>query len=374
MSDSTGTPDSPAATGGPLRVGLIGYGLAGSVFHAPLIAATDGLVLDTVSTRSPQRQAQARAEHPRVRTVETPEAVIGRAGDLDLIVLASPNKTHVPLATAALEAGLPVVVDKPLAATAAEAEQLAALADSRGLLLSVFQNRRWDNDFRTVRGLLDEGAFGEVQRFESRFERWRPRPKGGWRESGDPVEVGGLLYDLGSHLADQALTLFGPAASVYAESDVRRPGAEADDDTFIALTHTSGVRSHLWMSATTAQLGPRFRVLGSRAGYVKYGLDPQEAALREGLRPGVDGAVWGVEPESSWGRLGAGESPRTGGGEAVPTLPGDYPAYYAAVARALREGGRPPVTAGEAAAALRVLEAAKLSAAEGRTVRIAAVA
>ncbi|MFI9027430.1 Gfo/Idh/MocA family oxidoreductase [Streptomyces sp. NPDC053560] len=366
-SDSTGT----ALPGSPLRVGLIGYGLAGSVFHAPMIAATEGLVLDTVSTSSPDRQAQARAEHPQVRTVATPDEVLARADELDLIVLASPNKTHVPLATAALEAGLPVVVDKPLAATAAEAEQLAALAEDRGLLLSVFQNRRWDNDFLTLRKLVEEGALGEVWRFESRFERWRPKPKGGWRESGDPAEIGGLLYDLGSHVADQALTLFGPVVSVYAESDVRRPGAEADDDTFLALTHANGVRSHLWVSATTAQLGPRFRVLGSEAGYVKYGLDPQEAALREGLRPGT-GAEWGVEPESSWGRIGAGESPETGGGEPVPTLPGDYPAYYAAVAEALRTGGTPPVTALEAAAALRVLEAARLSAAEGRTVRIGA--
>ncbi|MFJ6749765.1 Gfo/Idh/MocA family oxidoreductase [Streptomyces sp. NPDC091266] len=374
MSDSTGTPDRPADSRGPLRVGLIGYGLAGSVFHAPLIAATEGLVLDTVSTSDPERQAQARTEHPQVTTVGTPEAVLDRAAGLDLIVLATPNKTHVPLATAALEAGLPVVVDKPLAATAAEAEKLAALADERGLLLSVFQNRRWDNDFRTVRKLVEDGALGDVQRFESRFERWRPQPKGGWRESGDPVEVGGLLYDLGSHLADQALALFGPVLSVYAESDVRRPGAEADDDTFIALTHANGVRSHLWVSATTAQLGPRFRVLGSKAGYVKYGLDPQEAALREGLRPGADGARWGVEAEAWWGRLGSGESPQSGGGEPVPTLEGDYPAYYAAIAHALRTGGRPPVTALEAAAALRVLEAAKLSAAEGRTVRIEAAA
>ena len=374
MSDSTGTPDRPADSRGPLRVGLIGYGLAGSVFHAPLIAATEGLVLDTVSTSDPERQAQARTEHPQVTTVGTPEAVLDRAAGLDLVVLATPNKTHVPLATAALEAGLPVVVDKPLAATAAEAEKLAALADERGLLLSVFQNRRWDNDFRTVRKLVEDGALGDVQRFESRFERWRPQPKGGWRESGDPVEVGGLLYDLGSHLADQALALFGPVLSVYAESDVRRPGAEADDDTFIALTHANGVRSHLWVSATTAQLGPRFRVLGSKAGYVKYGLDPQEAALREGLRPGADGARWGVEAEAWWGRLGSGESPQSGGGEPVPTLEGDYPAYYAAIAHALRTGGRPPVTALEAAAALRVLEAAKLSAAEGRTVRIEAAA
>ncbi|AWN27418.1 Gfo/Idh/MocA family oxidoreductase [Streptomyces sp. NEAU-S7GS2] len=368
ISDPTGT----AAPDGPLRVGLIGYGLAGSVFHAPLIPATEGLRLDIVSTSDPERQAQARAEHPQVRTVDSPQAVLDHAADLDLIVLASPNKTHVPLATAALEAGLPVVVDKPLAATAAEAEKLAALADDRGLLLSVFQNRRWDNDFRTVRKLIEEGALGDIQRFESRFERWRPQPKGGWRESGDPAEIGGLLYDLGSHLVDQALTLFGPVVSVYAESDIRRPGAEADDDTFLALTHAGGVRSHLWVSATTAMLGPRFRVLGSRAGYVKHGLDPQEAALREGLRPGTEGVEWGVEPESRWGRLGAGSSPQTGGGEPVPTLPGDYPAYYAAIARALREGGRPPVTATEAAAALRVLEAAKLSAAEGRTVRIEA--
>ncbi|WP_052229922.1 Gfo/Idh/MocA family oxidoreductase [Streptomyces sp. CT34] len=373
LGDPLGTPHSPRP---PFRVGLVGYGLAGSVFHAPLIAVTEGLLLDTVSTSDPERQAQARAEHPQVRTVATAEAVLDRAaaGALDLIVLASPNRTHVPLATAALEAGVPVVVDKPLAATAAEAEKLAALAADRGLLLSVFQNRRWDNDFLTVRKLIADGALGEVRRFESRFERWRPRPKGGWRESGDPAELGGLLYDLGSHLADQALTLFGPAASVYAEADIRRPGAEADDDTFIAITHANGVRSHLWMSAIAPLLGPRFRVLGDRAGYTKHGLDPQEAALREGQRPGDEGVEWGVEKRTGWGRLGAGASPRSGGGDPVETLPGDYPAYYAAIERALREGGEPPVTATEAAAALRVLEAARISAAEGRTVRIGAAA
>lgn len=368
----TGTGTSGSA---PARVALIGFGLAGSVFHAPLIAATDGLALDTVVTSSPERQRQATDEYPAVRLAASADELWARADELDLVVIASPNRSHVPLARAALEAGLPVVVDKPLAATAAEAEDLAALAERRGLLLSVFQNRRWDNDFRTLRTLLAEGALGEVQRFESRFERWRPQLKGGWRESGDPAEVGGLLYDLGSHLVDQALTLFGPVTSVYAEVDVRRPGARTDDDTFVALTHTSGVRSHLWMSAIAAQLGPRFRVLGSRAGYVKYGLDPQETALREGLRPGTgggtdSGTLWGAEPEAAWGRLGAGESPLTGGGLPVPTLPGDYPAYYRAIATALREGTTPPVTAAEAAAALRVLEAARTSAAEGRTVRI----
>lgn len=355
----------------PLRVGLIGYGTAGSFFHAPLIAAAEDLTLDTVVTANPERRRQALAEHPQARTADSADQLFARAGELDLIVVASPNRTHVPLARQALESGLPVVVDKPLAATATEAEQLAALAGERGLLLSAFQNRRWDSDFLTLRKLLADGTLGRVLRFESRFERWRPNPKGGWRESGDPAELGGLLYDLGSHLVDQALTLFGPAVSVYTEADVRRPGAEADDDTFIALTHASGVRSHLWMSATTAQLGPRFRVLGSESGYVKYGLDPQEAALREGLRPGDEGrTAWGAEPESAWGRLGAGESPLTGGGEPVPSLPGDYPAYYPAIARALRTGGAPVVTAVEAAAALRVLEAARASAVEGRTVRL----
>ncbi|MET7611378.1 Gfo/Idh/MocA family protein [Streptomyces seoulensis] len=356
-------------TGTPLRVGLIGYGLAGSVFHAPLIAATDGLVLDTVVTSNPERQEQARAEFPDVRVAATPDELFERAGELDLIVIASPNKTHVPLATAALKAGLPVVVDKPVAGTAAEARELAALADEHGVLLSVFQNRRWDNDFLTLRKLLADGALGDVWRFESRFERWRPQPKGGWRESGDPAEIGGLLYDLGSHVVDQAVTLFGPVTEVYAEAVVRRDGAETDDDTFLALTHANGVRSHLYVSATTAQLGPRFRVLGSRAGFVKYGLDPQEAALRDGARPGT-GSAWGVEEESLWGRLGAGESPVTGGGTAVETVPGDYPAYYAAVAAAVRGTGPNPVTALEAAETLDVLEAARRSARDKVTVTL----
>ncbi|MCY0929753.1 Gfo/Idh/MocA family oxidoreductase [Streptomyces sp. H27-H1] len=362
-------PTTPLA---PLRVGLVGYGLAGSVFHAPLVSATEGLVLDTVVTSDPGRAAQAREAHPGVRIAATATELLEQSPAPDLVVIASPNKTHVPLATAALTAGIPVVVDKPLAATSAEARELAALADRTGTFLSVFQNRRWDNDFLTLRRLIADGELGEVQRFESRFERWRPQLKGGWRESGAPEEIGGLLYDLGSHVVDQALVLFGPAVQVYAETDVRRPGAEADDDTFIALTHASGVRSHLYVSATTAQLGPRFRVLGSSAGYVKYGLDPQEGALRDGLRPGDAERTWGEEPECLWGRLGSGESPLTGGGTPVRTVPGDYPAYYAAVAAALRDGGPAPVTALEAARCLDVLEAARRSSRDGVTVTMKA--
>ncbi|MFJ5099855.1 Gfo/Idh/MocA family oxidoreductase [Streptomyces sp. NPDC088554] len=353
----------------PLRVGLVGYGLAGSAFHAPLIAAEDGLALDTVVTSSPERREQARAEFPDVRLAASPDELWERAGDLDLIVIAGPNKTHIPLATAAVEAGLPVVVDKPLAGGAAEARELATLAEARGVLLSVFQNRRWDNDFLTVARLLASGELGDVQRFESRFERWRPQLKGGWRESGAPEEIGGLLYDLGSHIVDQALVLFGPVVRVYAESDVRRPGAEVDDDTFIALTHANGVRSHLHASYTAAQFGPRFRVLGSAAAYVKYGIDPQETDLRAGKRPCAT-ADWGREPEALWGRLGAGEPPLTGDGTPVETEPGDYPAYYAGIVTALREGTAPQVTAWQAAAALDVLEAARRSAREGVAVAL----
>ncbi|MFF4652712.1 Gfo/Idh/MocA family oxidoreductase [Streptomyces sp. NPDC001380] len=348
----------------PLRTGLVGFGVAGSAFHAPLIATTPGLRLDAVVTSSPERREQLRREHPGARAVEAPEELLADPSALDLVVIASPNRTHVPLARAALEAGLPVVVDKPLAGTAAEAAALVGLAEERGLMLTVFQNRRWDGDLLTVRRLLEAGALGSVRRFESRFERWRPQIKEGWRELADPAEVGGTLYDLGSHLVDQALTLFGPATAVYAEVDVRRPGAAVDDDAFVALTHASGVRSHLWTSATAAQLGPRLRVLGDHAGYTKHGLDPQEADLRAGRRPG-DGRPWGAEPESAYGVLGTPDDSAP-----LPTEPGDYPAFYRGVAAALRDGAAPPVDPRDAVAVLAVLEAARRSAAAGTTVHL----
>ena len=206
----------------PLRVGLIGFGTAGRFFHAPLLAAAPGLALTTIVTSDPTRRDQASAAYPGVRIVAGAEELWSQG--LDLVVVASPNKTHVPLASAAIEAGAAVVVDKPFAITSQDASGLVELARERGRLLSVFQNRRWDGDFRTVRQLIDEGALGTVHRFESRFERWRPQLKGGWRETGGRDEGSGLLYDLGSHLIDQALTLFGPATSVYAEADIRRAG------------------------------------------------------------------------------------------------------------------------------------------------------
>lgn len=335
-----------------LRVGLAGYGTAGAFFHAPLIAATPGLRLAAVSTRSPERAAEIGARYG-AEVVPEAEALLGRC---DLVVVATPNDSHVPLAAAALAAGTPVVVDKPLAMTAADAEGLVQLADDSGVMLTVFQNRRWDGDFRTVRRLLP--SLGTVTRFESRFERWRPAPKGGWRESSP---TGGLLFDLGPHLADQAIQLLGPVREVYAESDVRRAGVASDDDTFIALTHAGGARSHLWASAVAASFGPRFRVLGSVGAYVKEGLDVQEERLRGGLSPAAPG--FGDEPRERWGTLTAAD----GTTSPAPTEPGDYLAFYRAVAR-----GERPVDPREAVETLRVLEAAKRSAAERAVVRLPA--
>lgn len=346
-----------------IRVGLIGYGLGGRAFHAPLVTAVPGMRLAAIVTRDPGRVAQARAEHPGAEIVDSAERLWERAGELDLVVVASPNRLHVPQARAALNAGLSVVVDKPFAPTADEARALVDEARRLGLLLSVFQNRRWDGDFLTVRRLLAEGALGDVYRFESRFERWRPVPKGGWREAADPAEAGGALYDLGSHLIDQALVLFGPVTHVYAELDIRRPGVQVDDDAFVSLTHASGVRSHLWMSAVAADYELRMRVLGSRAAYVKPGLDVQEAALRDGAVPGPG---WGEEPEESWGRLGADQA-----WTRVRTEPGAYPAFYAAVADALRTGAPPPVDPMDAVTALEIIHAAQRSAEAGSVIDVA---
>ncbi|MFJ2778942.1 MULTISPECIES: Gfo/Idh/MocA family oxidoreductase [unclassified Kitasatospora] len=358
-------PSSLSGPSGPFRVGLIGYGLAGSAFHAPLIASTPGLRLDAVVTANPDRRARLHREHPDARTVDTPEQLLADPDALDLVVIASPNRTHASLARAALHAGLATVVDKPLAATATDALELCRLAESQGTLLSVFQNRRWDGDFLTAQRLVREGALGRVHRFESRFERFRPKPKPGWRELADPAEVGGTLYDLGSHLVDQALTLFGPVETVYAEIDVRRDGAVVDDDAFLALTHASGTRSHLWTSAITPLVGPRLRVLGDAAGYVKSGMDPQEAELRAGRRP--DGThPWGTDQPAHYGTLGTDESAAS-----IPTDPGDYPAFYAGIAAALASPGTPPpVDPHDAVATLAVLEAARAAAATGTTVRL----
>jgi scyllo-inositol 2-dehydrogenase (NADP+) len=341
---------------GPIRVALIGYGLAGAVFHGPLISSTPGMSLATIVTGDPERRARASSDHPDAQLLAGVDALWQRAADHDLVVVATPNRSHVPLGLAALEAGLPVVIDKPMAPTAEEGRRLMAEATERDLLLAVFQNRRWDGDFLTVRGLLSEDALGPIVRFESRFERWRPRvlPEA-WRERGDPEEAGGLLFDLGSHLIDQAVVLFGPPRTVYAEVDRRRPSAEVDDDVFVALEHEAGVRSHLWMSVLAAIPGPRMRVMGMRAAYEKFGLDVQERALSEGARP--DDPDWGREPPDRWGRLSTGDGERT-----VETEPGAYPEFYRGIAASLRDGTPPPVDLEDSVAVLRIIETAQESA------------
>jgi len=348
----------------PIRVAVLGYGLGGSTFHAPFVSTTPGLRLTAVVTGDAGRRAQVEARYPGVAVLDSPERVWERAGDFDLVSISTPNGTHAPLAMAALAAGLHVVVDKPFAATGDEGRAMLAEARRRDRLVIPFHNRRWDGDFRTVQRLIGEGALGDVWRFESRFERWRGEPKARWcrpdtRENGE-----GMLHDIGTHLIDQALHLFGPVHTVYAELDGRYAGVQTEDDALILLTHAGGVRSRLWPSAVSAQSGPRFAVYGSRAAYMKFGLDPQEDTLRAtGLPPGGPG--WGEEPEARWGTLGIGAERRV-----VRTEPGDYGRFYAGVAAALHDGAPVPVAPEDAIAGLDVIEAAYRSAAEGRAVTL----
>ena len=352
-----------SAPGTPLRTAVVGYGLGGEVFHAPLVHATPDLALTSIVTNAPDRVAKARARYPDANVLPNVEALWKRAGEHDLVVVSTPNRFHVPIALGAFDAGLHVVMDKPLAPTADEARRAVLTAADLGLVLTVFQNRRLDGDFLTVRRLIDEGALGGVFRFESRFERWRPTLDGGWRELGAPEEGGGLLLDLGSHLVDQAVELFGLPVSVYAEVERRRQGAATDDDAFVALRHGGGVVSHLWMSAVAGSLGPRFRVLGLSGAYEKHGLDPQEEQMSRGVAPG--NPEYGLEPEDRWGRLIRGDE-----SEAVPTERGDYPRFYASVARAILDGSPPPVSAADAVATLEILEAAGESARTGAPVSL----
>ena len=345
-----------------IRVGLIGYGLAGAVFHGPLVASEPGMVVRSVVTGDPERQAQARTTHPDAEILPNIDGLWAAAPDHDLVVIGTPNRFHAPITLRALEEGLHVVIDKPMAPSATQGQHVVEEAKARGLLLTVFQNRRWDGDFLTVRRLLHEGALGEVVRFESRFERWRPAlTEGAWRERGGPEEAGGLLFDLGAHLIDQAVQLFGPPMRVYAEVDLRRPEAEVDDDAFVALEHANGVRSHLWMNVLAAIRDPRMRVLGLSGTYEKYGLDVQEEALANGMRPGDPD--WGREPADAWGRLVTDDGERT-----VETEPGAYERFYAGVVEALRSSGPPPVDPLDSVRVLRIIEASFESARSGSVV------
>ena len=340
-----------------IRTAVVGYGLSGSVFHAPLIAADPRYSLDVIATSDAGRQAAATQRYPGVKTVRDGGAVLELAGDLDLVVLGTPPATHFPLAQAALEAGLDVVVDKPFAVTSAEGQELITLAEQLGRVLTVFHNRRWDGDFLTVRKLLAGAALGTVTRFESSFERWSPEIAKAWKASATASDGGGVLFDLGTHLIDQALHLFGPAAVIHSELRIRRPDEKADDDAFVALQHESGVVSHLTMNMLCAQQGPRFRVLGTTGAFTKHGIDPQEPYILAGGSP-LD-SDYGVEAPEWAGSLG-----RDGHLDALPTERGAYPEFYRILGDKIRGGGITselpvPVDPTDAVEVLKVIEAAR---------------
>lgn len=323
----------PIRDGRPISVAVFGYGVAGRVFHTPLIAATPGLELAAVVTPEPDQAAQARAVYGDI-VVSSAEAAWLLADRLDVAVISTPNFTHVPLARAAIKHGLALVVDKPMAPSSSDARALLREAAAAAAPLTVFQNRRWDGDFQTVAQLVREGALGDIHQFESRFSWWSPGGRPGWKGSTPVSEGGGALYDLGPHLIDQAVRLFGAVVESFAELDAWHPQSRSDDDTFVALTHESGVRSRLWMSTMTPLAGPRLRVVGSAACFVSQDRDPQEAHSNAGLRPNADHFGSWAAP----GILGS-----DGGTRQVQLRVGRYLSFYEQLERALRGLGDLPV-------------------------------
>ena len=339
-----------------MRLAVIGYGLAGAVFHAPYIDAVDGLEVGVIVTGNEARAARARERYPDAAVVGS----VDEAWEVDAVVIATPNRFHVPLALQAIERGVPVIVDKPFAVMAADAARAVAAAEEAGVPLTVFQNRRWDGDFVTLRRLVEAGTLGDVLRFESRFERFRPAIADGWREFGAGEEGGGQLLDLGPHLVDQARLLFGHPERVYAEIARRREGATVDDEAFVALEHPGGVRSHLWMSAITAVPGSRMVVNGVGAGFVVDGLDPQEDQLLDGMQIGDPG----------FGEAGPARIVDEAGERPQPLERGDYRGFYAAARDWLAGDGPAPVDPRDSVAGLEILEAARRSAAAKEVVEL----
>jgi scyllo-inositol 2-dehydrogenase (NADP+) len=345
------TPDS--FTGHPIRTGVVGYGLAGKVFHCPFIENSPDFSLDFIATNDPERRKQAQLDYPGAMIVADANELLERRSQLDLVVLASPAAAHLDQGLAFLDGGVALVVDKPFAASVADAERLIRRAEEVDRPLIVFQNRRWDGDFLTVRRILAEGELGKVYQFESSFEHWAPKAGSRWQDVTPAALGGGVAFDLGSHLIDQALVLFGPVSEVRSDLRTVREGGGNDDVSFIELRHESGVRSRLWMSRVGAQPGPRFRVLGTEGAYVSYGLDGQEPALAAGLLPSDD--RYGIEPEETWGTLGI-SAPGHPAPSKVPTERGNYPAFYHGVSAALRGTGPVPVAARDALEVVKILE------------------
>ena len=346
-----------------IRVGLAGFGLAGRVFHAPLISAVEGLELAAVVERSARN---AEAAYPTIATYPSLEAMLGDSS-LELIVVATPDNWHVQHAHQVLEAGKHVIVDKPVAATAKEVAGLMASATQAGRLLIPFHNRRWDSDFRTIQKLLHEEKLGRVVSLESTFDRWRPHPRlAKWQEDGSTP--GGVLTNLGTHLTDQALALFGLPEAVAAEVATERDNGAAIDSFTVRLYYPGKIVT-LGSNYLAAQPRPRFRIRGTQGNFVKWGLDPQEARLNETGR--VVEPNWGLEPASSWGTLAVEPEGDPGGSMVtypVRPIPGDYRLFYSGVRDAILDKAQPPVQAIDAWRVAQLLEWAVESSAQRRAI------
>jgi scyllo-inositol 2-dehydrogenase (NADP+) len=325
-----------------IRTAIIGFGLAGRSFHAPLIRSAEGLQLVAISTS---------------RAVDVPDGIrVGSPADLiadpqiELLVIATPNQSHFPLAEAALLAGKHVVVDKPMCLSVGQAEKLITVARKSERLLTVFHNRRWDSDFLTVRRLIESQALGKVLLFEAHWDRFRADVADRWRERPEPGS--GLLYDLSPHLIDQALVLFGQPEGVSGDVAAQREGAEVDD--YFTLTLKYGpCRVILSAASMVAQPRPRFSIHGTTGSFVKYGLDPQEDQLRAGADPLA--ADFGVEDLSTHGTLTSAD----GSQRTIASEGGGWLNFYRGVVASITEGAPPPVSPEDALAGLRIMEAVR---------------
>ncbi len=354
-----------SSTSSDLRVGLLGFGYASQTFHAPLIQATPGLQLVAVSSRDATKVRQALGADLQV--FSTAEALIAEA-DVDLVVVPTPNDTHHPLAAAALRAGRHVVVDKPFTLDVSQAEDLIALAGRRQRVLSVFHNRRWDSTSLTVKPLLQAGTLGLLREAALHFDRFRPQVRDRWREA--DVPGGGIWMDLGPHLLDEALQLFGSPVALQADIGALRPGARTDDFFQATLRYADGLRVTLHASMLSASPGPRIALHGTRGSYLKWGLDRQEDDLKAGRRPRAEAPhVWGEDPQPGTLTLAEGDTlvPQT-----VPNQRGDYPAYYAELRDAIRGSAPNPVPAQEALKVMRLLDLGRASALQRRELPVPA--
>jgi scyllo-inositol 2-dehydrogenase (NADP+) len=342
-----------------IEVGLIGFGLAGRAFHAPVIRAVPGLHLAAILQRSGNEAAE---KYPDVRIVRTLDELLA-VQEIRLIAIATPNETHYPFARQCLEAGRDVVVDKPFTTTLEEAASLVQIAKSAGGLLTVYQNRRYDGDFQAIRQLVEAGTLGRIVRFETSYDRYRPQLKpGAWRETQRPGS--GILFDIAPHLIDHALVLLGLPEAVTADVRIERQGAVADDAFDIMLHYPKGLRASLRSSILAAAPRPRFVLLGTEGSFVKQSFDPQENNLRRGVT--LPETAWGAEPEENWGVLTV-PSGDTFTRQRIPSAACDYRDFYANVRDAILGSAAPAVTPEYALDVMRMIGLARQSSEQRRT-------